>query len=181
MRLFIAIDLPDSVKEYLRKLQNALPEAKMSKTHDFHLTLKFLGSCDSNLKKKIEETLKGVNFQPFEAKLTEIGVFGGRNPRVIWIGIQVPEWLSETVAEIEKRISKMGFLPAGRQTKKENRFVPHITLARIKFIQDSKKFLEELKKNKIEQLKFPVEKFYLFESQLSPKGAVHTKLAAFPK
>lgn len=173
MRLFIAIDLPEEIKEYMRKLQALFPAAKMSKTHDFHLTLKFLGSCEENRRKRVEECLRKIPFQPFEATLEGIGVFGGSRPRVVWIGIKVPPWLSESVREIENRMYELGF-------QKEYRFTPHITLARVKFIEDPQKFSEALKKISVEPLKFPVENFYLFESQLSLKGAVYIKLAAFP-
>lgn len=173
MRLFIAIDLPSSVKQYLRTVQANLPHGKISKTHDFHLTLKFLGACEENRKKRVEENLRSIPFQPFEAALEGIGVFGGKHPRVIWIGMKVAPWLADTVKEIENRMGKLGF-------EKEYRFTPHITLARVKFIEDQQKFSEELKKISVEPLVFPVEHFYLFESALSPKGAVHTKLATFP-
>jgi 2'-5' RNA ligase len=173
MRLFIAIDLPESVKDYLRTVQANLPAGKMSKTHDFHLTLKFLGSCEENRRKRVEESLRDIPFQPFEAALTEIGVFGGNKPRVVWVGINVPEWLAESVREIENRMAKLGF-------KKEYGFMPHVTLARVKFVEDFKVFLDALKKIKIEPHQFSVKHFYLFESKLSPKGAVHQKLAEFP-
>lgn len=174
MRLFIAINLPENIKEYLRKIQVLLPEAKMSRTHDFHMTFKFLGSCDEARLKKIEEELvkASASFKSFQSQLTSIGTFGGRYPRVIWIGISAPDWLKDFARDIENRVAKFGF-------EKENRFAPHITLARIKEITNPEKFSEELKKIPLEPLKFEVRKFYLFESQLSPKGAVHIKLREY--
>lgn len=175
MRLFIAIDLPENIKEYLREIQGRLPNAKLSKTYDFHCTLKFLGSCEPRRKEKIEELLACVSFQPFESHLTQIGTFGGKKyPRVIWVGMEAPAWLAETTAEIEKGSEKLGF-------EKENRFTPHITLARVKHIDSPQSFADALSKIKIEQLRFRVSHFYLFESHLSPKGAVHTRIAEFPR
>lgn len=172
MRLFIAIDLPDSIKDYLRGLLKKLPNAKLSKAHDFHLTLKFLGSCDPERRKRVEEELRNISFKPFDAKLGKLGTFGGSRPRVIWVGMEVPEWLLVSVHDIESRMTKLGF-------EKENRFAPHLTLARAKFIENPQKFAEELKKITIEPLQFHVEHFYLFESKLLPKGAIHTKLAQY--
>lgn len=172
MRLFIAIDLPEKIKAYLRGIQAVLPQAEMSKTHDFHLTLKFLGSCDEKRRKKIEEELRFVPFQPFETQLENIGAFGGKVPRVLWVGLKVPPWLKESAYEIEDRMAKFGF-------EKERRFTPHLTLARVKFAEDPEKFQENLKKISIEPLTFLVKNFHLFESRLSPKGALHVKLATF--
>lgn len=162
MRLFIAIDIPENVKEYLHKLQAILPDAKMLLARDFHLTLKFLGECDEALCRKVEEKLKGVDFQPFEAELGEIGTFGGKNPNVIWVGIKAPQELNKLARALSN-----------------DNFVPHVTLARIKFIKNPEIFLDQLKKIKIESIKFKVEKFYLFESRLSSAGAEHIKLAEF--
>ncbi|MBI4994426.1 RNA 2',3'-cyclic phosphodiesterase [Candidatus Peregrinibacteria bacterium] len=197
MRLFIAIDLPGNIKEYLKKIQSLLPDAKMSNrlcpakrgkakqlmprqggatlTHDFHLTLKFLGSCDEKLRAKVENELKvaSASFKPFESQLTDIGTFGGRIPRVIWVGISSPDWLKDFARGIENRVAKFGF-------EKENRFTPHITLARVKEITRPENFLKELGKIKLEPFKFKVRQFYLFESQLKPTGAIHVKLAVFP-
>lgn len=172
MRLFIAINLPEKIKAYLRELQAILPKAKISLTHDFHLTLKFLGSCEEHRRKKIEEELTHVSMQPFEGRLENIGTFGGKIPRIVWIGLKVPPQLEETVYEIEDRMEKLGF-------EKERRFVPHITLARIKFVENSARFLEDLKKISVDPISFPVSDFHLFESRLSPEGALHVKLATF--
>lgn len=174
MRLFIAIDLPQEIKTYLRALQSRLPEAKMARTHDFHLTLKFLGASGENLRAPLEESLNEISFKPFTARLGQIGFFGGKkNPRVVWVGIETPPWLSTAVSQIENKMSRFGF-------EKENRFVPHVTLARIKNVEDRDNFESNLKKIEIKPLEFSVRHFYLFESRLSSRGAEHKKLQAFP-
>lgn len=185
MRLFIAIDLPENIKTYLRQLQAILfmrcshakhgegaPDANMSRTHNFHITLKFLGECIAGLRIKTEEQLKQIKFQPFEAELGGIDVFGGRHPSVVWVGVSAPNKLNELACELDNRMKKLGF-------RSENAFIPHVTLARVKFIKNPEDFLERLKKIKIEPLKFKIEKFYLFESRLSATGATHIKLAEF--
>lgn len=175
MRLFIAIDLPDSVKEYLKRLQAVLPEAEMGKTRDFHLTLKFLGECEQNLIPNIENELNQVVFLPFTARLNKIGIFGGRRfPRVVWVGMEVSPRMKDTVADLENKMKKFGF-------EKENRFVPHITLAKIRTVADPESFLKNLGKIKIEPRDFPVSRFHLFSSRLSPNGAKHTILKSFPR
>lgn len=173
MRLFIAIDIPEDIKVYLREIQNQIPEEKMRLTSDVHLTLKFLGSVDENKKQEVEEALQGIPFQPFEAELTEIGLFLFRgNPCVVWIGIKVPGWLFQSQREIEERLAPLGFEP-------ENRFTPHLTLARIKSVNNPKSFETAIKRIRLEKKKFPVNHFYLFQSHLSKKGATYEKLTEF--
>lgn len=181
MRLFVAIDLPEQVNEMLQKVQAVLPKAQMSLASGFHLTLKFLGDCDDELKSKVEKELAEIKFEPFEANIEGIGTFGGSHPRVISVGLKCPESVFETVKEIETRMVKLGFAV-------ENRFVPHLTLARIKYVKNPKYFLEELNKisvakicGDVNAMKFTVKEFLLFKSQLSSSGAVYTKLAKFPK
>lgn len=170
MRLFIAIDLPPSIKGYLRKLQSLLHRldgTEMSFTRDFHVTLKFLGSCGPGRRKEIEKRLGELStaFKPFNAHLTQIGSFGGQHPRIVWVGITSPSWLKNFARSIGN----------------EDDFVPHITLARIKAAANPKEFLEDAGSISIEPMKFNVEDFCLFESRLSPKGAVHIKLNTFPR
>lgn len=174
MRLFVAIDIPEEVKEYLKQLQTKIPDEKMRLTTDFHLTLKFLGSVDGDKKKEVERVLRTVPFKPFEAELTETGIFSFHgHPRVVWIGVKVPDWLFESQKIMEERLEKIGF-------EKEHRFSPHLTLARIKFVNNEKSFETAIKRINVETMKFPVKHFYLFQSHLSPKGAIYEKLTTFP-
>ena len=50
------------------------------------------------------------------------------------------------------------------------------TIARIKKINDKKKFLQELKKIKIPEINFVVKKFNLKKSVLTPDGPVYEDL-----
>ena len=107
MRLFIAIDLPADIKEYVKSLQQTLPDGGLSKTRDFHLTLKFLGECDEKKQTRIESALEKIPFAPFEARLGGIGSFGGASPRVLWISLDAPESLYTAAAAIGKAASKL--------------------------------------------------------------------------
>jgi 2'-5' RNA ligase len=173
MRLFIAIDLPENVKAYLSELQSKLPQAQMSLTRDFHLTLKFLGECDRDEMREVAQELDQIKVPPLKAKLSQIGTFGGFPPKVVWIRLDVPQFLFDTAREIEKKMVTLGF-------KEENRFVPHLTLCRVKSVQNPQKFLDALKLIKVEPMEFTTSQFHLVESHLSSSGAVYKKLASFP-
>ncbi|MEK9132607.1 MAG: RNA 2',3'-cyclic phosphodiesterase [Patescibacteria group bacterium] len=175
MRLFVAIDLPEDVKHYLRELQKRLWEfagAKMSLTSDFHMTLKFLGECDEKLVPQIESALEQVKFQAFKVQLGEFGTFGGANTSVFWVSLAVPTWLFDTVNQMEDKMAQLGI-------PKENKFVPHVTLARAKSFNPTVEKMRELKSLSIKPLGFTVSQFHLFKSELSTHGAIHTKLRSF--
>lgn len=174
MRLFIAVAIPESVKTYLFDVQKKLPEADMKKTGDFHLTLKFLGSVDGNKIKEIESILEKIPFAPCTLQLDKIGIFGSKNyPRVVWAGVKVPQWMHETQKQIEARMEELGF-------EKENRFSPHLTLARIKFVKNPGEWHKKFESIQIAPHEFKADGFCLFESRLSPHGATYEILRHFP-
>ncbi|MBN2454144.1 RNA 2',3'-cyclic phosphodiesterase [Candidatus Woesearchaeota archaeon] len=174
MRVFIAIDMPDSVKEYLRKVQKLLPEAKMLPVRDFHLTLKFIGELTPERVEKLKNLLGNVKFEKFTASTDEVGVFPSENyVRVVWIGLKPEEPIIELQQQIEKALEG--------EFKQDNSFKAHLTLARVKFIGDKERFIRELKDIKTEKISFEVDRFRLKKSTLTPEGPVYADLALFPQ
>ena len=172
MRLFIAIDF-NELKEYFMELQKLLPKnAKLSYTKTFHLTLKFLGDVYPNNVDKIVGALKNIKFEPFSAFIDSIGIFPTENYiRVVWVGL-TPE---ENVLELQNRIDD-SLKPL---FKKEKDFKAHITLARVKYPEDKKSFVEQIKKIKVEKKKIEIKSFRLMKSTLTPKGPVYDDLEVF--
>ena len=172
MRLFIAIDF-NELSGYFSALQKLLPKnARLSLTKDFHLTLKFLGEVQPDNVESISNNLRGINFHQFSVFLDSIGIFPTENYiRVVWVGLK-PE---EKVLELQKNIDE--FLE--KIFKKEKDFKSHITLARVKYPEDKKQFLEQLKKIKIENKKIEIKDFRLVKSTLNPKGPVYEDFEAF--
>ena len=172
MRLFIAIDF-NELKDYFLELQKLLPKnAKLSLTKSFHLTLKFLGEVQPNNVEKIIENLQNIKFQQFNVFLDSIGIFPTENYiRVVWIGLQ-PE---EKVLGLQKSVDDClkGLF------KKEKDFKAHITLARVKFPEDKKAFVEELKRIKVDNKKIEIKDFRLVKSTLTPKGPIYEDVEVF--
>lgn len=169
MRLFIAINLPTEVKKELKKAQDSIPEAKLSKTKDFHLTLKFLGETEN--KDEIIQRLKKIYFKPFRLYLDSIGTFSDKNKiKVIWAGIKENKDLKQLQINIEEVFPEF---------KKDFDFHPHLTLARVKHIENNEDFEKKLNKIKIEKLEFEVKDFRLISSKLTPKGPVYNTLEEF--
>ncbi len=169
MRLFIAFDVSQAVHDYFLTLQKKLIGAKLTFTKSFHLTLKFLGEITPVQADEVKKRLTKISFKSFTAKLDGIGVFPENGtPRVVWIGIEP----RDIICELQKNIDEALNFP------KEKDFKAHITLARVKEVQD-KKFAENVKNLKVEQLTFDIKEFKLIESQLTSEGPIYKDVAAY--
>ena len=117
-----------------------------------------------------------VSEPPLNLKIEKIGVFpDDRRPRVLWCGVTGD---AEKLITLQKKLdgdfATIGF-PA-----EERPFRPHLTLARIKDWRDLMGMNEALQKySAFTAGEFICMELILFQSKLSPQGAVYTKLAEF--
>lgn len=174
MRIFIAIESPESFNNYFKELQNTIKnDIKATFTKSFHLTLKFLGEIEEIKVEKIKALLKKIKFSSFNLSLSNIGVFPNENYiRVVWIGLNPVDKIITLQQKIDTTLSDLDF-------KKEKKFHPHITLARIKHIKDKREFIERLKKIKIKKLDFTLNKFKLIKSTITPEGPIYEDLGNY--
>jgi len=186
VRVFLAIDLPWELKKKLSEVKKVeLPEkikGKWVETENFHLTLHFFGNLEEKILerviKKLEEVFK--EFSSFSLELTEIGAFPERGtPRVIWMGLKEPSLMLERIhEELVKALKKL------KLYEKREPFHPHITLLRIKGVEereDLERFFEGLRREgeRLKGEKFLVKEIILFKSDLTPKGPIYTPLKRF--
>lgn len=80
MRLFVALDIPEAVRERLRDvmvdLRTACPEARWVRPEGIHVTLKFIGHVDSAKADAIREQLRTIRSErPVEMELRGMGFF----------------------------------------------------------------------------------------------------------
>ena len=172
MRLFIAIDF-NEFKDYFVELQSRLPKnVRLSCTRTFHITLKFLGEVQPNIGENIIHILKNIKFHAFSVFLEGIGTFPSENNiRVIWVGIKPEDKILELQKQIDESLKPL--------FKIEKEFKAHITLARVRYIENKKDFVEQLKRIKVENKKIEIKNFRLINSTLTPKGAVYENLMVF--
>ena len=172
MRLFIAIDF-SGLSDYFFELQKQLPKnAKLSLTKTFHLTLKFLGEVQPDKVEEIYEKLKTIKFSQFNVFLNTVGIFPSENYiRVVWVGLKPEDKILELQESVDVSLKSL--------FKKENDFKAHITLARVKFPEDKKQFVQELKKIKVKEEKVEIKNFRLVKSTLAAKGPIYEDLAVF--
>ena len=180
MRLFIAIELLDDIKECLSMIQNIMQEKILGKEdkiglvkkEQMHLTLKFLGEVQPNNIKEIKDALKEIKLAPFSVELGNIGVFPSENNiRVVWVGLKPEDKIMELQKSIDVQLKSL--------FKKEKSFKAHLTLARVKHIKDKAAFISKLKNIKIDNKKISISSFKLIKSNLTPKGPVYEAIERF--
>jgi RNA 2',3'-cyclic 3'-phosphodiesterase len=183
MRVFVAIDLPESVRAALARAQARLraacarnPGIRWTRPEGLHITLKFLGEISADHVPALAAALQGVG--PFEKFSVEVKGFGffpdARHPRVLWAGIDAPPALRSLAERVDAALSKLDFPPEDRP------FRPHLTLARFRAQRPEPALeaaLEELSSTSLGC--FDAAEYFLFESRLRPGGAEYNKLTGF--
>ncbi|MBI2208339.1 RNA 2',3'-cyclic phosphodiesterase [Candidatus Woesearchaeota archaeon] len=176
MRLFIAFDVPDDVKEYMARIQGIigdnLAEIRWVKKEQMHLTLKFLGEVQPNAADKIKDELRKIRFDSFTVYLNSIGVFPNENYiRVVWVGLEPEDKIIGLQRSIDENLKEF--------FKKEKDFKAHITLGRVKYVKNKEQFLSKLKGIKVEKKNFRVDKFKLMKSTLTMQGPLYEAVEEF--
>lgn len=168
MRAFISCQVPNSIAAYLSTLVPLLPKVPLSIPREFDLTLKFLGEVSETLLPEIQTRLSTIQFPAFQAQLSPIGFFSERIIRVVWAGVGPIDLFTDLHSIIDETLCPL--------FQKENRFLPHITLARVQHIHNRQAFLEHLSNIVINPISFSISRFSLMKSDLTAKGAFHTPL-----
>ncbi len=174
MRLFIAFDACEELKENIVCLQKKLPATNnisLVPKENMHITLKFLGDVKDS--KEIESKLEKVSFEKFELKNAGLGFFPDEKfIRVFWVGFDESK-------ELEKLHEQIEFVLKDR-FKNDFDFVAHMTIARVKYIlPEEKKVILKLKEDKIASSTTNVSSFKLMKSNASEKGFIYEVVREF--
>lgn len=181
IRTFIAIKIQPNKKvlELLQYLKTQFPDDKINwvDTENFHLTLRFLGDTTRGQLYELVDCLANVcsGKMKFNLSLRGTGYFKSKNqPRVLFIKIETIEELQLLVQEIEKAVEKCGF-DAGQKT-----FKPHLTLGRIKHVENRNRFFSVLDKMpSVDYQEIKVGEIILFQSIIKTTGPEYRKIKTF--
>jgi 2'-5' RNA ligase len=170
MRVFISLEIPDNIREEILRMQKILPKfsGKITEPENLHLTLKFLGEISEQEVEKVKSKLKEIKLKKFESELVNLGVFDKNYIRIIWVYLDNCNKLQE---EIDLKLENL--------FPKEKRFMSHLTIARVKQVKDRKKFLQELNKIKIKNIKFSISSFFLKKSILTKEKPVYETIEEY--
>lgn len=183
MRAFVAINLPERIKQELVRVQDLFRGSDVPvrwvRPEGLHITLKFLGEVGeervAELVRVVKEAGSGVG--PFTLELTEVGAFpNARYPRVIWLGIaDAGGELRRLQSRIEKGFEALGFEPEGRE------YAPHLTLGRVVTSRARGQLIRILHAEKKQHGGvFEVTAVDLMHSTLLPTGAEYALLESVP-
>ncbi len=180
-RLFVAVKLfPD--ENFLRVyygLKKALHYEKIKwvEPENLHITLKFLGETPDNRIPAVHRVLQATaaEHSPFVFSLEKTGIFGSRyNPRVIWFGMEQADGVRTLGEDVLNGLHNAGFY------RDRQNFVPHLTIGRIKHLENKRLFQKAVDNYKSAVLqKVTVDRFFLYQSILKPKGPVYIPLQEY--
>jgi RNA 2',3'-cyclic 3'-phosphodiesterase len=175
MRLFVAIELPGNINEYLQKLQKRIDTScgKFTLTRDIHLTLKFLGDVPECRVDNIKKELASIRFISIKLELSDMGIFPNRKyAKVIWVGLKEDPEINKLQIDIDNKMQNLGF-------SRDRRFHPHLTLVRVKFISNEEQFWKNIDSIKTENKRFEANEFALFKSTLTSQGPIYEKMMVY--
>lgn len=192
MRLFVALDIDNAIRDHISRfvegVRNFAPDARWMKDESLHVTLKFIGEQPDEKVEGLKQALTGISAVATEIRFRGYGFFPTpKSARVFWIGMEAGPDLAALAQAIDNTMPALGI------AKQERAFSPHLTAARSSGGSGSprwrkgdgpKRSFQHLQE-RLAALATPEfgtmtpREFFLYQSQLSPKGSKYTKLAKF--
>ncbi len=138
MRLFVEATLEASALDAVWQVGRAMSDDASFPSHAVrwvkrdatHLTLRFLGEVAEGRSQDVIEAMSALDgCGRFSLRLDLVGAFGGRRPRVIWVGLaedQGLEQLRGTRRRLDEALDSVGF------AAEAGPFRPHLTLGRVR-------------------------------------------------
>lgn len=181
-RIFLAINLPESLKEEMLAIKNRLPEVPCAWTskENLHFTLVFLGNTSDTELQEVLVLAKEVRerHKKFSIALSRIQYGSSRNvPRMIWAVGPTPKEFMSLQKDIEKTFSAstvLHFVPEKRP------YALHLTLARLNGFE-----LQTMEQDELPIIdeevawEVPADSFEVMESKLKRGGAEYIIVQSF--
>jgi len=174
IRLFVALELPEAVRDRLVALQGGVPGARWATNGQLHLTLRFIGEVAENVGHDVDDALLSIRAPGFELELSGVGEFGGKNPRALWAGVRANGALLHLQKKVETALQRIGLEPEARK------FSPHVTLARLRASPREKVVAFLSHYNLFSSGPFRIDRFVLFSSHQGSGGSVYHAERIYP-
>lgn len=167
MRLFIALELPEPIKDGLQEnaelLRMYCDRGSFSPRENYHITLAFLGEQPECRVSDLIAAMDACGAESFRIAFMGLGEFENS---VVWRGIEASEELEQLQRELTAQLRLRDF------DLERRAFKPHLTLARRVILKENMQ-LSSLSVH-LKPLSFQVNKMTLMRSELSNTGAIYT-------
>ncbi len=178
IRAFVALGMPEAVREALERLQGFLPGDWLTAPETFHLTLAFLDAQPESVIADIHERLCGIQANPIELAFRGVDLHPVGRRSIVWVRADSSPALTDLRRKVRGAVMDAGVY-LGRE-----RFRPHVTLARIGARADGneKSGIADFVACHSAFLLEPVtiSSFQLYRSTLNSTGAVYDMLQEYP-
>lgn len=128
MRIFIAVNFPEDVKDALcgdmAELRARSVTGNFSLRENLHLTLAFLGEVHPRRVSDIRKVMDSVICPASDAGISGFGSFGRGGERLLWRGLRLDPKVRTMRDRLISGLKEAGFTPDDKP------FKPHITIAR---------------------------------------------------
>lgn len=179
-RTFIAVEVNDGVRGCLNsrceKLHQYPGAITWVQPRIFHVTLNFLGEIDEARRADVQAVVAqaAAKTRPFDFQVTGLTAMPAKGrPRVIWANVIEP---SGELAALQERLCVA--LEGVGIPREDRLFIPHVTVARIKFTTATRAIRAGVGSLEKEQFgSVHADELIVFTSDLQPDGAVHTPVA----
>ncbi|HXM95563.1 MAG TPA: RNA 2',3'-cyclic phosphodiesterase [Candidatus Dormibacteraeota bacterium] len=181
VRLFVALETPDAVREKLvelvKDLRVDMAGVRWVRPENFHVTLKFIGEIAASQVEGLCAALATVKAERLaEVHFCGVGIlYNARRMGVFWAKLEASPSLRKLAEEVDAVVESLGM------ARQERAFLPHVTVARFKDAGVGKRLRAVAEENADRD--FGVmrsSEFHLIESKLGPTGASYSKIASFP-
>jgi 2'-5' RNA ligase len=175
IRAFVALALPEAVRFDLMLLQNGLPLPRPVPPENLHLTLVFLGELPEPVISDLDLAFGRIRAPGFEVALSGLDAFGGAKPRAVYVGTSANPALLHLQSKVAAAARASGVEIESR------RFVPHVTLARLRPGDVDRQRLGQALalRGGYAAPRFRAEDFRLFRSWLGSGGSAYQELARY--
>lgn len=176
MRLFTALDPPESLRTDLAEVQESSAlSARWTDPEQFHVTLRFIGDVSNEQAVRYEEVLADVDVRPVHCAPYGLDVLPSRqSPRVLVLGLERTDSIMALHEAVSEALEAEGLDPEDRT------YYPHVTIGRLDDPDPSVVHNDLEAQEERSFSSFTANRFVLYESTLTPEGPVHEPQALYP-